>query len=99
LSRQKVRGLKPYISVLIVIMTLFTVVFFKMEVRRLGYIALKESRSYKSIRDQKLLQEISYAQVIRPERVRQFAMSQLTLIDARSGQIIQMTGSNIAIRQ
>ena len=34
---------KPILSVLIVITTLMTIVFFKMEVRRLGYVVWKKS--------------------------------------------------------
>ncbi len=88
---------RPYISILIVVLTMFVMVFFKMETRRLGYTALKTNQEFQKVQDEFRLQSIAYAKIVRAERVRSFAVSQLTLNDARRGQIIQLTGQNIAL--
>ena len=88
---------RPYISVLIIVLTMFVMVFFKMETRRLGYTALKINKEFQKVQDEFRLQSIAYAKTVRAERVRSFAVSQLTLNDARRGQIIQLTGKNIAL--
>lgn len=89
----------PFFSVLIFVATLFGLVLLKMEVRRMGYQVLKVTKEYKSLRDQYRLMSMEYAHLTRPERVRKFAESKLTLNDARSGQIIQLTGGQLAVPQ
>lgn len=88
---------RPYLSVLIIVLTLFVMVFFKMETRRLGYTALKTNQEFQKVQDEFRIQSIAYAKTVQPQRVRTFAVSQLTLNDARRGQIIQLTGQNIAL--
>lgn len=94
----EVGSLKPYLSLLLVILTLFVIVFFKMEVRRKGYTLLKDTHQYKKLQDNKRLKVIEYAKITRPERVRQLALSKLTMNDASRGQIIQMSGKSVAVR-
>jgi hypothetical protein len=91
MSKKNVNKMRPFLSLLIIVGTLFSTVFFKMEVRRMGYLVLKENRAYKNMQDQVRLQVMTYAKVTRPERVRDFAVSQLTLSDARNGQIIHLS--------
>lgn len=98
-QRQKVSELKPFLSILLIIASLFTMAFFKMEVRRMGYSVFSASRSFKLLRDYHRSQVIEYAQITRPDRVRHLAVSRLTLNDAQVGQIIQMVGSQIALPQ
>ena len=99
MSETKRNHLKPFLSVLIIIMSLFSVVFIKMEERRMGYTVLRETRSYRALKDQYRSQVMEYAKVTRPDRVKQFAVSRLTMNDARTGQIIQLTGGQIAVPQ
>lgn len=99
MSRKQVSELKPFLSLVFIVLTMFSMVFFKMEVRRMGYSVLKQTQNYKALRDRYRLQVMQYATITRPERVRRLAMSQLTLSDARNGQIIQLTGENIALPQ
>jgi len=98
-SEQKVGELKPFLSILLIIATLLAMAFFKMEVRRMGYAVFSASRSYKLLRDRHRLQVMEYAQVTRSDLVRKIAVSRFTLNDARVGQIIQMTGGQIAMPQ
>ena len=90
---------KPFISVLIIIMTLFSLVFFKMEVRRMGYSMLKQVQEYKTMKDMHRLKVIKYARITSPERLRMMAKTHLTLSEAELGQIIQISGEKIALKQ
>ena len=96
---KNVSHVKPFISVLIIIFTLFSLVFFKMEVRRMGYAMLKEVQDYKKQKDLHRLKVIKYAELTSPERLRSIAKSKLTLSDAELGQIIQISGEKIALKQ
>jgi cell division protein FtsL len=95
----KYHGLKPFLSVLFLVVTLFSLVFMKMEVRRMGYSVLKASQDYHKLKDHYRMMSMEYARLTRPEHIRKYAMSHLTLNDARNGQIIQLTGEQIAIPQ
>lgn len=99
MSKKKYSELKPFLSVFIVICALFSLVFTKMEVRRVGYTVLKEGRQYKRLRDKKRKLVTRYAQMTRSSRVNNLAITKLTLAKARHGQVIQMYGSKIALRQ
>ncbi len=70
-----------------------------MEVRRLGYAMLKEVQEYKKQKDLHRLKIIKYAELTSPERLRSIAKSKLTLSDAELGQIIQISGEKIALKQ
>jgi len=91
--------LKPFVSVVLLIATLFSLVLFKMEVRRMGYSVLKATKEVQQLKDQNRLLTMEYARLTRPEHVRHYAVSRLTLNDARNGQIIQLTGQKIALPQ
>lgn len=97
--RRRLHELMPFFSVLMLVVTLFTLVILKMEVRRMGYSVLKSTQEYRKLRDHYRLMSMEYAQLTRPERVRKYAMSRLTLGDARNGQIIQLAGRTLAMPQ
>ena len=95
----ELRGLLPFLSVFFVIATLFSVVFCKMEMRRMGYSVLKLTREEHKIRDHQRLQMIQLARITRPERLQAVAQARLTLKRAESGQIIQMGQGGHAYKQ
>ncbi len=99
MRRQSIEELRPYFSIFIIIGFLFTIVFLKMEIRRIGYTDLKLSRVEKRTRDLSRGQMIALAKVTRPDRLQKVAESRLTLRKAESGQIIQMTDSGRSIKQ
>jgi cell division protein FtsL len=99
MSQQQKSQLYPLLSVIIIIVSLFTLVFLQMEVRRMGYALLKQTREYKNLQDQHRMNIMRHAKVMRPERLRDLAVQRLTLNEAKSGQIIHMSGEKIAIRQ
>ena len=93
----KVKDFKPYMSLGMIILTLILTVFFQMESRRLGYEALKQNQIMKELQAEFRGQSIQLAKVVRHDRIKYYAMSRLTLEQARKGQIIQMTGDKIAV--
>lgn len=99
MSRQRLNEIMPFISVLILVCTLFGLVLLKMEVRRMGYSVLKASQEYRKLKDRQRMLRMDYARLTRPEVVRKYAVSRLTLNDARNGQIIQLAGQKLAMPQ
>ena len=65
----------------------------------MGYAMLKEVQDYKKQKDLHRLKVIKYAELTSPERLRSIAKSKLTLSDAELGQIIQISGEKIALKQ
>ncbi len=99
MSRQQMNQLLPLFSVSIVIVSLFTLVFLQMETRRMGYVVLKQTRAFKTLEDEHRLKTMRYARSMRPERLREMALTKLTLNEVKAGQIIHMSGEKIALRQ
>ena len=88
MSSKEFRKLKPVISVTLIILTLFSVVFLQMEERRRGYSLLKLTREYRQTVEQKKNKEIQLAKVTRPQWVERMAASKFTMKKALSSQII-----------
>ena len=99
MSRHRLNDILPFVSVLLLVSTLFLMVFAKMEVRRMGYSVLKASQEYRKLKDHQRLMRMEYARLTRPEHIRKYAVSRLTLNDARNGQIIQLAGQKLAMPQ
>ena len=99
IKRGRIHEVLPFVSVLIFVATLFSLVLLKMEVRRMGYQTLKASQEYRALRDRYRLMSMEYAQLTRPELIRKYAVRHLTLNDAVTGQIIQLAGSDLAMPQ
>jgi hypothetical protein len=97
--RGRWHDIMPFVSVFLLVSTLFGMVFLKMEVRRMGYSVLKASRDVRRLQDHQRLMSMEYARLTRPEQIRKYAVSKLTLNDARNGQIIQLTGQKLALPQ
>jgi hypothetical protein len=93
------REIKPFLSVLLIVLTLFLLVFFKMEMRRVGYEVHKTDRRYKTLVDLYRFKTIQYAQAVRPERVKQLATRMTGMQTARSGQIIYLSERGVAVPQ
>lgn len=98
-SGNRFESVKPIISIMIIISSLFSVVFLQMEVRRQGYAVWKQSRKYKNAMDEKRVLVSRYAKITNSNRLQEVAFSKLTLTEAKSGQIIHMSGDRIALKQ
>lgn len=99
LKKRDIAELRPFLSILIIIGFLFSIVFLKMEIRRIGYEDLKLARDEKRLRDFQRQQKINLAKVTRPDRLQKVAESKLTLKKADSNQIIQMTDTTKSLIQ
>lgn len=85
--------LKPFLSVIIVISTLFALVFLQMEERRMGYELLKLTREQRHLVEERRLKEMTLAKQIRPQQMEKLASRQLTLRKVQANQIIHLSGS------
>jgi cell division protein FtsL len=92
MSRQDWMRFRPFLSVMIIILTLFSVVFLKMEVRRVSYSVLKLTRLHKVKTDRHITKSMEFAKLTRPERIERYAESKLELRKANKRQIIQLAG-------
>lgn len=84
--------LKPFLSICIIISTLFALVFMQMEERRIGYSLLKLSREQKEIIEQKRVKSMKLAKLTRPQQVEKFVQNRSTLKKMSSSQIIHLSG-------
>jgi biopolymer transport protein ExbD len=85
-------NLKPFLSVVLIILTLFVVVFLQMEERRMGYSILVKNRELKKAKDEKRAKSIQLAKSTRPQHVEQVATTKFTLKKVQANQIIHLTG-------
>lgn len=99
MSKQSVNDLKPFASVLIIIITLLLIVFVKMEIRRSGYMLWKQARVEKQLQDEFYQKSVLLAKVLGPNRIHNIAQAELDMQKAHFGQIIQMTPQQVALKQ
>lgn len=93
------REFAPFLSILVIIGCLLSMVFCKMEVRRMGYSVLQLTRVERQSRDRERVQMVQLAKITRPERLQAVAENRLTLKKPGFGQIIQMTEQGVAFRE
>ncbi len=91
-SRQstEAKHIKPFISVCFIVFTLFTLVFLKMEERRMSYAVLKLTREFKKVAELKKEKEIQLVKLSRPQFVENIAKGKLILKRATDKQIIHL---------
>ena len=99
MSKKQVKTFKPFLSVIILMSFVFVFAFIKMENRRMGYSFLKLAKKEKQLRNQQREKVLRLAKMTGPERVQLLVSQNLPMKKASSGQIIQMTGSGVAIIQ
>lgn len=85
------RHFRPFISVCFIVFTLFSLVFLKMEERRISYAVLKLTREFKKVSEIKKQKEIQLAKLSRPQFVETVAKGKLTLKRATDKQIIHLS--------
>lgn len=89
----KVALFKPFISVLLIVTTMLSLVFLQMEERRLGYVILKLEKEQRVLLNQKRMKEVTLAKLTRPQHVESLALKHLTLKRAQPHQVIHMSPS------
>ncbi len=92
MSSEKVLQFKPLISVLIIVFSFFSLAFFQMEERRIGYNLLKLNREHRDSLEHKRSLEVQLAKITKPQLLDQVAQSRLTLKKLQSNQIIHLSG-------
>lgn len=95
--KKTLNEIKPFISVCIILSTLFTVVFIRMENRRMGYALFDLAQKEKQETQKQRLAVLNLARMTSPERVRKIATSQLTFQMAKEGQVIRIAGHGSAV--
>ncbi len=85
-------NIKPFLSVFILLLSLFAIVYVKMENRRMGYALLELAEKEKRATQRQQLSMVSLARMTSPERVRKIATTQLTFQNAKQGQVIRVAG-------
>lgn len=88
--------IKPFVSAAIILLSLFAVVFIKMENRRMGYVLLDLAEKEKQVSQKQRLALVNLARMTSPDRVRKIATTQLTFQNAKEGQVIRVAGSGAA---
>ena len=94
----RIDSIKPILSCVIVILAMMTVVFSKMEVRRLGYAVFKLTQKERYLTDEYLKKQVFLARLNRPERIEYLARTRLNLKKAKKGQIIQLIAGRVALK-
>lgn len=93
MNSEHIRQLRPFCSVLFLVITLFSIVFLKMEERRMSYVVLKQMREYKKTKEIVKQKEFQLAKMTRPQLVETVAKEKLTLKRATQAQIIHLNPS------
>ena len=90
---------KPFFNVVIIICSLFVIVFFKMELRSMNYAFLMRSRFYGTLQDKYYKNLMRQAHLTRSERLEKWAHSRMTLNWAKEGQVILVIGEKAVVPQ
>ena len=92
-------NVKPFISLFFILVTLFAVVFVRMENRRMGYAIYDLAQKERSETQKQRVALLNLARMTSPERVKKLATEKLTFQAAKEGQVIRVTaGGNAVIR-
>ena len=91
-------ALRPLISFIIIITAMLTVVFFRMEVRRLGYEVFKLTQIEKKELDKYRKKQVQFYQLTRSDRISKLSKNQ-GLDSAKPGQIVQLVADSAAIER
>jgi len=83
---------KPFLSILLVIATLFSLVFMQMEELRIGYVILKMTREQRQVIQEKRAKTMQLAKLTRPQHVEKMAQRRFTLKKIQASQIIHLNG-------
>lgn len=91
------RSWRPFLSVLIITGTLFTIVMVHMEIRRMGYELLHLSQAERKVRDVHRERAVELAELTGPQNLRRVAQSKLAVQAPAKGQIIHLTGDRLVV--
>lgn len=98
MSSNEIRQLKPFMSLLFIIIALLGSVFVKMEERRLSYFVLKITKEHKKVMEIQKQKEIALAKLTRPQLLENLATQKLTLRRVTASQIVHLSLQEIEVR-
>jgi len=98
MGSSEIQKLRPFLSLLFIIITLLGLVFIKMEERRLSYVVLKMTKEHKRVIEIQKQKELSLAKLTRPQLLENLALRQATLKRVTAAQIIHLTSAEPFIR-
>ena len=81
---------RPLISLAIIVGTLLTVVFFKLEVRRLGYEVLRKNRQEINLKNERRMLDLDFARMTQPGRIESVATRKMELKRPIHSRVVQM---------
>ena len=93
MSLKELNSLRPFLSVFFIVLTFFSLVFLKMEERRLSYSILKQTREFKKELQKLKVKEIEVAKAFRPQQVERIARDRLTMKRISQAQIIRLSST------
>lgn len=92
------KEMKPLISLVFIVSTLFGLVFIQMEERRVSYQVLKLTQDHKKVIEEKRLKTSNLAKMTRPQLIERTAQNQFTLRKVQTSQVIHLN-SAVAMSQ
>lgn len=98
-SQARSESLRPTLSVLLIVLSLFAIAFVQMEERRLGYEVLQLSRDAKKKAGESRRLRMEIAKKLGPMNVERVAQDQLNLRRTREDQIIRLAEPTLAARE
>jgi hypothetical protein len=96
MSSEELAPLKPFLSVFLIVSSMFIIVFAKMEERRIGYAVLKMTHEQHVVQEVKRTKVLQLAKMTRPEHVEAIAHDRFTLKKVQNNQIILLTGGSVS---
>jgi hypothetical protein len=94
------RSIKPFLSVILLVVIALGYLIVKMEVVRDSYDIVRMGRLLKLTRQEQSTLQSQYARLIRPQRLDRIATQRLLLTRVQKNQVVLMASqSKIAVRQ
>lgn len=90
--------IKPFISVLIILLSLFLLAFFEITARRLSYSLYQENRKFDRVQEKYYIHLQDYASKISSDRLESLAKNR-QLDEKKRGQIIQVIDGKALVIQ
>lgn len=84
------KDINPFLSIMILVGTLFLIAFLHMEERRLGYQIYYLAQQNKKVEIERKMKEIDLAKLAIPSQIMSFAKHKLTLRNPELNQIIHL---------
>ena len=92
---QRRRTLRSFCSVVMILMTLFALLFCKMEVRRLDLAIWEMSRTFDRVVTENRWSDLAYQRLVSSERVTQRAQQKLALRLPDQNQVFRILGDGL----